>query len=170
MNFLRRRVLKYLLVAFLSIIERQKKLVVSVSDINLDTRKDEEDWHLRDVIFVEDMRNIPTGRVLKVDGAYAAVRFPASHARDKESSKDLDDIFQDCRLMRKEDLQVSHIKHIPQLKRHSHFVFILFISSNNNVGTKSCFTSPFRLLNQVQHQEYQTVSKELLGESKFRKT
>ncbi|XP_066251195.1 E3 ubiquitin-protein ligase hyd isoform X7 [Euwallacea similis] len=86
--------------------KRQKKLVVTVSDINLDTRKDEEEWHLRDVIFVEDMRNIPTGRVLKVDGAYAAVRFPSAHSREKEGVKDLDDIFQDCRLMRKDDLQV----------------------------------------------------------------
>ncbi|KAL1490432.1 hypothetical protein ABEB36_013127 [Hypothenemus hampei] len=87
--------------------KRQKKLVVTVSDINMDTRKDEEEWHIRDVIFVEDTRNIPTGRVLKVDGAYAAVRFPPSHsARDKDSVKDNEDIFQDCRLMRKDDLQV----------------------------------------------------------------
>lgn len=59
------------------------------------------------MIFVEDVRNIPTGRVLKVDGAYAAVRFPPAHTRDKDVSKDGDDIFQDCRLMRKDDLQVS---------------------------------------------------------------
>ncbi|XP_030767956.1 E3 ubiquitin-protein ligase UBR5 isoform X5 [Sitophilus oryzae] len=86
--------------------KRQKKLVVTVADINTDNRKDEEEWHLRDVIFVEDVRSVPTGRVLKVDGAYAAVRFPSSHSREKDAAKDLDDIFQDCRLMRKDDLQV----------------------------------------------------------------
>lgn len=68
-------------------------------------RKDEEEWLLRNVIFVEDVRSIPTGRVLKVDGAYAAVRFPSGHSRDRES-KDADDILQDCRLMRKDDLQI----------------------------------------------------------------
>ncbi|XP_060518971.1 E3 ubiquitin-protein ligase UBR5 isoform X3 [Cylas formicarius] len=85
--------------------KRQKRLVVTVSDINSDQRKEEEEWHLRDVIFVEDVRSVPTGRVLKVDGAYAAVRFPSAHARDRDT-KDADDIFQDCRLMRKDDLQV----------------------------------------------------------------
>lgn len=29
-------------------------------------RRDEEEWQLRDVVFVEDVKNIPTGRVLKV--------------------------------------------------------------------------------------------------------
>jgi E3 ubiquitin-protein ligase EDD1 len=29
-------------------------------------RVDEEDWLLQDVIFVEDSRNIPVGKVLKV--------------------------------------------------------------------------------------------------------
>lgn len=93
---------------FVQFTERQKKLVVTVSDINMDTRKDEEEWHLRDVIFVEDMRNIPTGRVLKVDGAYAAVRFPSVQTRDKDTTRDLDEILQDCRLMRKDELQVRH--------------------------------------------------------------
>ena len=29
-------------------------------------RKDEEEWNLKDVIFVEDLRTIPVGRVIKV--------------------------------------------------------------------------------------------------------
>lgn len=52
------------------------------------------------------------GRVLKVDGAYAAVKFP--NPSPKEANKDAkeaatDDplnLLQDCRLMRKDDLQV----------------------------------------------------------------
>lgn len=43
-------------------------------------RKDEEEWFLRDVIFLEDTRTVPVGKVLKVDGAYAAVKFPTSHS------------------------------------------------------------------------------------------
>lgn len=88
---------------------------MSCSDSNSEPKKDEEEWLLRDVIFVEDVRNVPTGRVLKIDGAYAAVRFPTTHSRDRDS-KDADDILQDCRLMRKDDLQVvksSSISRVP---------------------------------------------------------
>lgn len=92
----------------LFITERQKRNTPCGSDLNSEPKKDEEEWLLRDVIFVEDVRSVPTGRVLKVDGAYAAVRFPSVHNKDKERDpKEVDDIFQDCRLMRKDDLQVS---------------------------------------------------------------
>lgn len=88
------------------ILERQKRLVATGSEASGDQRKDEEEWLLRDVIFVEDVRSVPTGRVLKIDGAYAAVRFPSTHAKERES-KDVDEmILQDCRLMRKDELQV----------------------------------------------------------------
>jgi len=72
-------------------------------------RKDEEEWLIRNVIFLEDVKSVPVGRVLKVDGAYAAVRFPsAKDAKDGKESKDEDgaSVLQDCRLMRVEDLQV----------------------------------------------------------------
>lgn len=50
------------------------------------------------------------GRVLKVDGAYAAVKFPflKDNSSNKET-KDTDDstnLLQDCRLMKTDDLQV----------------------------------------------------------------
>lgn len=94
----------YLIVTFF--IERQKRLVMTPSDPTSEQKKDEEKWPLRDVIFVEDVRSVPTGRVLKVDGHYAAVRFPSTHTRERDA-KDADDILQDCRLMRKDELQVS---------------------------------------------------------------
>lgn len=81
-------------------------MTVSGTDITNEQRKDEEEWLLRDVIFVEDVRSVPVGKVLKVDGAYAAVRFPTSHCKDKDS-KEADDILQDCRLLRRDDLQVD---------------------------------------------------------------
>lgn len=81
-------------------------MTVSGTEQGMEQRKDEEAWQLRDVIFLEDTRTVPVGRVLKVDGAYAAVRFPTSHTRDRDN-KDVDDILQDCRLMKKDDLQVS---------------------------------------------------------------
>jgi len=68
------------------------------------------------VIFVEDVKSVPIGRVLKVDGAYAAVRFHASKDVCGSSNKDSKDaastpddmmsLLQECRLMRKDDLQV----------------------------------------------------------------
>ncbi|CAH1099387.1 unnamed protein product, partial [Psylliodes chrysocephalus] len=83
--------------------KRQKRSVVTNSEPGNDQKKDEEEWLLRDVIFVEDVRSVPTGRVLKVDGAYAAVRFPSAHTK---VAFDVDEILQDCRLMRKDELQV----------------------------------------------------------------
>lgn len=55
-----------------------------------------------DVVFVEDVRSIPVGRVLKVDGQYAAVRFPPANGTEIKDEPD----WQDCRLMKKDDLQV----------------------------------------------------------------
>lgn len=86
-------------------------MAVTGTDSGVEQRRDEEEWPFRDVIFVEDVRSTPVGRVLKVDGAYAAVRFPTTHSKDRDA-KDADDIFQDCRLMRKDDLQVNYFKNI----------------------------------------------------------
>ncbi|XP_062562215.1 E3 ubiquitin-protein ligase hyd isoform X7 [Armigeres subalbatus] len=93
--------------------KRQKRMAPKDDS---DTKKDEEQWLLKDVIFVEDVRSVPIGRVLKVDGDYAAVKFPplippgSSSAATGSGSKDkLDDTieaWQDCRLLRKDDLQV----------------------------------------------------------------
>jgi E3 ubiquitin-protein ligase EDD1 len=74
-------------------------------------KKDEEEWPLKDVIFVEDIRNVPVGRVLKVDGDFAAVRFPQKgekELRDFQSfnPEDVTNLLQDCRLLRVEELQV----------------------------------------------------------------
>lgn len=86
--------------------KRQKRLPVPGSDHCSEQRKDEEEWFLKDVIFLEDTRTVPVGRVLKVDGAYAAVRFPTVHANANKDNKETEDLLQDCRLMRKDELQV----------------------------------------------------------------
>lgn len=62
----------------------------------------------RDVVFVEDVRSVPVGRVLKVDGQYAAVRFPTPNTSDV---KDDNEAWQDCRLMKKDDLTVNLLKY-----------------------------------------------------------
>ena len=70
-----------------------------------DYEKLEETWTLKDVIFVEDVKNIPIGRVIKIDGAYAAVLF---NSREKyiEGVTDVQVLLQECRLLRKDELQL----------------------------------------------------------------
>lgn len=77
----------------------RKRISTTLDPISNAAEKDEE-WSLRDVVFVEDARSSPTGRVLKVDGAYAAVKFGGKDTSDEAN------LLQDCRLMRKDDLQV----------------------------------------------------------------
>ncbi|XP_053600812.1 E3 ubiquitin-protein ligase UBR5 [Plodia interpunctella] len=72
------------------------------------SKRDEEEWPLKEVLFLEDVKSVPLGRVLKVDGAYAAVRFPTVGKDGKEvvpsTPDDWTTILQDCRLVRKDDL------------------------------------------------------------------
>ncbi|XP_052753603.1 E3 ubiquitin-protein ligase UBR5 [Galleria mellonella] len=72
------------------------------------SKRDEEEWPLKEVVFLEDVKSVPLGRVLKVDGAYAAVRFPTIGKDGKEivpsTPDDWTTLLQDCRLVRKDDL------------------------------------------------------------------
>lgn len=74
-------------------------------------RRDEEEWHLRDVVFVEDVKNIPVGRVIKVDGAYVAVRF----GRESGGQAAGEDPLAECRLLRRDELQPVRGSATPRL-------------------------------------------------------
>lgn len=84
-------------------------------------RKDEEDWQLKDVVFVEDVKTVPIGKVIKVDGCYVAVKFFSKDSKEKEketkekdfssdfkdiNAEDMIKLLADCRLLRKDELQV----------------------------------------------------------------
>lgn len=69
-------------------------------------RKDEDDWCLQEVIFVEDIKTQPMGKVLKVDGNYVAVRFPRSEEGNTNKGDDPQALLQDCRLLRKDEVLV----------------------------------------------------------------
>ncbi|XP_022088728.1 E3 ubiquitin-protein ligase UBR5-like isoform X2 [Acanthaster planci] len=70
-------------------------------------KPDIEVWALTDVVFVEDIRSVPIGRVLKVDGAYVAVKFPSLEpVPDATNDCDVPSLLQDCRLLRKDELQI----------------------------------------------------------------
>ncbi|XP_015437397.1 PREDICTED: E3 ubiquitin-protein ligase UBR5 isoform X2 [Dufourea novaeangliae] len=84
-------------------------------------RKDEEEWQLKDVVFVEDVKTVPIGKVIKVDGYYVAVKFFSKDSKEKEkeikekdfNTSDFKDLtaeesiklLADCRLLRKDELQ-----------------------------------------------------------------
>ncbi|XP_017473114.1 PREDICTED: E3 ubiquitin-protein ligase hyd isoform X1 [Rhagoletis zephyria] len=77
---------------------------------DIENKKDEELWQLRDVVFVEDKVG-PVGKVLKVDGDFVAVRFPVSTNTTAGSvcgsgGEGKDDDWQQCRLLRREDVQI----------------------------------------------------------------
>lgn len=59
------------------------------------------------MVFVEDVRSVPIGRILKVDGQYAAVKFPSATGVTDLTKEDAD-AWSDCRLLKKDDLQASH--------------------------------------------------------------
>ncbi|XP_058797650.1 E3 ubiquitin-protein ligase hyd isoform X2 [Phymastichus coffea] len=91
--------------------KRQKRMAPKSE--NEPDRKDEEDWHLKDVVFVEDVKTLPIGKVIKVDGCYVAVKFFSKDVKEKEKDKDSDTVAEeptkllaDCRLLRKDELVV----------------------------------------------------------------
>ncbi|KAH9388256.1 E3 ubiquitin-protein ligase ubr5 [Tyrophagus putrescentiae] len=45
-----------------------------------------EMWSLKDIVFMEDVRNLPVGRVIKVDGNYVAVKFTGGQGTTSSSS------------------------------------------------------------------------------------
>lgn len=60
---------------------------------------------------MEDVKNVPVGKVLKVDGAYVAVKFPGTSSNtncqsNSGSDADPSSLLQDCRLLRIDELQV----------------------------------------------------------------
>ncbi|GFO10305.1 E3 ubiquitin-protein ligase ubr5 [Plakobranchus ocellatus] len=84
-----------------SSLKRKKGPVTPVKD-----DEKEERWALRQVVFVEDVKSVQLGKVLKVDGACAAVRFHRDADSAGSSKDDIPSLLQDCRLLRKDELQV----------------------------------------------------------------
>ncbi|XP_025408185.1 E3 ubiquitin-protein ligase UBR5 isoform X3 [Sipha flava] len=91
-----------------------------------DDKNIEEDWPLKDVVFVEDQKSLPIGRVVHVDGSYAAVKFPCVSKdvsgifpKDKDPTAPVnEDVVtniikmldqHEVRLMKKDDLQVCKV-------------------------------------------------------------
>ena len=65
-------ILNFILKSFFPVFFRQKRSAPKEEPEKID----EEEWNMKDVIFVEDSRNMPIGRVIKVDGQHTVVHFP----------------------------------------------------------------------------------------------
>lgn len=89
---------------------KRKKAPTPIKEFD---KKDEENWPLKNVVFVEDVKTVPVGKVIKVDGAYAAVKF--QNKEDLTNKDDLTSLLQDCRLLRKDELQVVKSINAPRL-------------------------------------------------------
>ncbi|CAF1070306.1 unnamed protein product [Rotaria sordida] len=66
--------------------------------------KDEEYWPLDEVIFIEDCRVAPIGKVMKIDGSLVLVKFPSQNNNDTNIDGNN---LENCRILRKDDLLVG---------------------------------------------------------------
>ncbi|XP_052763231.1 E3 ubiquitin-protein ligase UBR5-like isoform X2 [Mya arenaria] len=101
------------------VLSRKRKKAATPSK-EIEKQRDEENWPLKDVVFVEDIKTVPVGKVLKVDGSYAAVRFPSSSKDGQEDragpgKEDPTSLLQECRLLRKDELNVVKSMSAPRL-------------------------------------------------------
>ncbi|CAF1531055.1 unnamed protein product, partial [Adineta steineri] len=72
--------------------------------------KDEEYWPLDEVIFIEDYKVAPVGKVMKIDGSLVLVKFPSKNNDTDNDTNNLDN----CRILRKDDLQIVKGNQIPK--------------------------------------------------------
>jgi len=68
--------------------------------------KDEEYWPLDEVMFIEDCKVAPIGKVMKIDGSLVLVKFPSKNNDTNDLNTDANNL-DNCRILRKDDLQVS---------------------------------------------------------------
>lgn len=72
-----------------------------------DKYRDEEQWNLKDVIFLEEVKKPPIAKVIKLDGNTALVRFNQRDPFGQQSDADVNAYLQDCRMIRKDELQLA---------------------------------------------------------------
>jgi hypothetical protein len=85
--------------------KRKHKHLISLKED--DRLKDEEQWNLKDVIFLEEVKKPPAAKVIKLDGNTALVRFNQRDPFGNQSDSDVNAYLQDCRMIRKDELQLA---------------------------------------------------------------
>jgi len=85
--------------------KRKHKHMIMMKDD--DRCRDEEQWNLKDVIFLEEVKKPPAAKVIKLDGNTALVRFNQRDPFGHQSDSDVNAYLQDCRMIRKDELQLA---------------------------------------------------------------
>lgn len=85
--------------------KRKHKHLLSLKDE--DRTRDEEQWNLKDVIFLEEVKKPPAAKVIKLDGNTALVRFNQRDPFGQQADSDVNAYLQDCRMIRKDELQLA---------------------------------------------------------------
>lgn len=87
---------------------KRKKASISTADTNEQHSKikDEEVWPLDEVVFIDDWKAAPVGKVMKIDGSLVLVKFPGKANEINESNTD-PNYLETCRMLRKDELQVN---------------------------------------------------------------
>lgn len=67
----------------------------------------EEQWNLKDVIFLEEVKKPPNAKVIKLDGNTALVRFNQRDPFGQQIDSDVNAYLQECRMIRKDELQLA---------------------------------------------------------------
>ena len=76
-------------------------------------------WSLRDVIFTDHVTNVKVGSVVKLDGNYVAVHYPALRPEEL-STANLDN----CRLLRKDELVVCVYVYSVYVQYTLHIIYV----------------------------------------------
>lgn len=72
-----------------------------------DRTRDEEQWNLKDVIFLEEVKKPAAAKVIKLDGNTALVRFNQRDPFGHQSDSDVNAYLQDCKMIRRDELQLA---------------------------------------------------------------
>ena len=98
----------------------------------------EEQWSLHDVIFTDRVQSVRVGRVVKIDGLFAAVHFPGrregvrregGEGEEKMEEGEEGGVLGRCRLLRKDDLVVRLVTCFGCHGYYWYFVFQLATES-----------------------------------------
>ncbi|CAF0766114.1 unnamed protein product, partial [Didymodactylos carnosus] len=87
-------------------------LIDNSNDEHQNKIKDEEYWPIEEVVFIEDCKVAPIGKVIKIDGSLVLVRFPSkinTHPIQNTNEMSMEtntSELDNCRILRKDDLQI----------------------------------------------------------------
>lgn len=83
--------------------KRKHKHLLAIKD----EFRDEEQWNLKDVIFLEEVKKPPLAKVVKLDNNTALVRFNQRDPFGHQAGSDVNAYLEECRMIRKDELRLA---------------------------------------------------------------